>query len=569
MLDKFLAVAALVPALALAEHDSRPNILYIMSDDHAAHAISAYGSRLAKVAPTPTIDRLAKEGALFKNAFCTNAICSPSRACVLTGQYNHTNGAFDLAGRVPPGKQTLAIEFGKAGYHTAMIGKWHLKDEPADFDYYSVLAGQGSYFNPEFRVRGDQPWKKNTIKFPGKHSTDVITDLTLDWLKKGWDQKKPFFLMHHYKAPHDYFENALRYEEFLKEVEIPEPRTLWKRDPKWGSLATRGYRDELIPHIGTSNGARNPRRSYLRDLPSRFPAEFPKDFDPKSHSDEENTRFAYNAYLKKFLRCVRGIDDNLARLFKHLEDTGQMDNTVIIYTGDQGFMLGEHDFQDKRWMYEESQRMPLLVRYPPAINAGTVIDSCVENVDFGPTMLDFAGIKSPSSMQGRSFKQHLVTGKEPEGWKQTAYYRYWMHMVHHDNPAHVGIRTKTHKLIYFYGCNYDGGYQTPPDWELYDLIKDPHETINLYDDPAHAKLIKTLKKQLAETRERVGDDGSHFPAAERVIQEFWDYDARDRKKAEMISRKFLLRREAELAAGKRGLPTHKGFTEASYPEESK
>lgn len=218
-------------------------------------------------------------------------------------------------------------------------------------------------------------------------------------------------------------------------------------------------------------------------------------------------------------------------------------------------------------MYEESQRMPLLVRYPPSIKAGTVIDSCVENVDFGPTMLDFAGIKIPASMQGDSFKAHLETGMEPEGWKETAYYRYWMHMVHHDNPAHVGIRTKTHKLIYFYGCNYDGGYQTPPGWELYDLINDPHETVNLYHDPAHSDLVAKLKRQLADTRKRVGDDGSHFPAAERVIQEFWDYDTKDRKKAEMISRKFLLRREAELKAGKRGLPTHKGFTNESYPEQ--
>lgn len=568
---KFLPLLALLPGSALADHheekhDSRPNILFIMSDDHAAHGISAYGSRLAGIAPTPTIDRLAEEGALFKNAFCTNAICSPSRACVLTGQYNHTNNAFDLSGRVPPGKQTLAIEFGKAGYHTAMIGKWHLKDEPADFQYYSVLAGQGTYFNPEFRVRGEKKWGKNTIKYKGKHSTDVITDITLKWLGEGWDQEKPFFLMHHYKAPHDYFENAPRYEDFLKDVDVPEPATLWKRDERWGSLATRGYRDELVPHIGTSNGARNPRRNYLEDLPPRFPAEFPKNFDPKNQTDEENTRMAYNAYLKKFLRCVKGIDDNLARLFKHLEDTGQMDNTIIIYTGDQGFMLGEHDFQDKRWMYEESQRMPLLVRYPKKIKAGTVIESCVENVDFGPTMLDMANLKVPASMQGKSFKQHLETGKEPAGWKQTAYYRYWMHMVHHDNPAHLGIRTKTHKLIYFYGCNYDGGYQTPAGWELYDLAQDPHETINIYHDPANTKLVADLKKQLAETRKRVGDDGSHHPAAEKVIQEFWDYDAKDQKKAEMISREFLKRREAELKAGKRNTTTHKGHTDASYPE---
>ncbi|MDB0067965.1 sulfatase [Akkermansiaceae bacterium] len=548
-------------------HDSKPNVLFIMSDDHAAHGVSAYGSRLAAIAPTPNIDRLAKEGALFDNAFCTNAICSPSRSCILTGQYPHTNGAFDLGAAVPPGKQTLAIEFGKAGYDTAMIGKWHLKDEPADFNYYSVLAGQGSYFDPVFRVRGDKAWEKNTVKYEGQHSTDVITDITLKWLGETWDQEKPFFLMHHYKAPHDYFKNALRYEDFLKDVNIPEPETLWTRGSQWGSIATRGANDELIPHIGTSNGSRNPRRNYLIDLPPLFPAEFPKDFDAKNFTEEQNTRMAYNAYLKKFLRCVKGVDDNLARLFKHLEETGQMDNTIIIYTGDQGFMLGEHDFQDKRWMYEESQRMPLLVRYPAKIKAGIVIDSCVENVDFGPTMLDFAGIKIPGSMQGKSFKEHLTTGKEPAGWKETAYYRYWMHMAHHDNPGHVGIRTKTHKLIYFYGCNYDGGYQTPPGWELYDLINDPHETKNIYHDPTQKGLVVKLKKQLAETRTRVGDDGSHFPECEKVLQEFWDYDAADQEKAKRISGVYLKRREAELKAGKRNIYTIKGHVDPSLQEK--
>ncbi len=536
----------------------QPNVLYIMSDDHAAHAISAYGSRLAQVALTPNIDRIAKEGALFTNAFCTNSICSPSRACVLTGQYNHINGSFDLGGRVLPGKQMLAIEMGQAGYHTAMIGKWHLKVEPADFDYYCVLPGQGKYHNPEFRVRGDKPWGKNIIKFDGKHSTDAITDLTLDWLKDGWDQKRPFFLMHHYKAPHDYFDNAMRYESYLADVDIPEPDTLWKRDERFGSIATRGADDELIPHIGTSIGSRNPRRSYLRDLPKRFPAEFPANYDPANHSDEENTRLAYNAYLKKFLRCVKGIDDNLGRLFKHLEDTGQLDNTVIIYTGDQGFMLGEHDYQDKRWMYEESQRMPFLVRYPKTVKAGQRLDTIIENVDYGPTMLDFAGAEIPASVQGRSFKSLLETGKEASDWKQEAYYRYWMHLAHHDNPGHLGMRTKTHKLIYYYGCNYDGGYQTPPGWELYDLVNDPHETRNLYHDPAHAKLAAELKARLAATRNRVGDDGSHYPKCEAIVQQFWDYDEADRAKARQISHSYLHRRLTELEAGKRSVRTWQG-----------
>ncbi|MCR9116439.1 MAG: sulfatase [bacterium] len=552
----FIVVAISAPWCVSAA--DKPNILYIMSDDHAAHAISAYEGRLAKTAPTPNLDRLAKEGALFTNAFCTNSICSPSRACVLTGQYNHINGAFDLSGSVPPGKQMLAIEMGKAGYQTAMIGKWHLKVEPADFDYYCVLPGQGKYHDPDFRIRGDKPWGKNTISFKGKHSTDAITDITIEWLKNGWNREQPFFLMHHYKAPHDYFDNAERYEEYLADVDIPEPKTLWTRDSRFGSIATRGDNDELLPHIGTSIGARNPRRSYLGDLPKLYPNEFPENYDPANYSDEENTRFAYNAYLKKFLRCVKGVDDNLGRLFRHLESTGQFDNTVIIYTGDQGFMLGEHDYQDKRWMYEESQRMPFLVRYPKSVPAGQRIDAIIENVDYGATMLDFAGAKTPDSVQGRSFKSILETGNEPDDWKQESYYRYWMHMAHHDNPAHVGIRTKTHKLIYYYGCNYDGGYQTPPGWELYDLKAYPHETQNLFHDPEHAELAAELKQRLAAVRKRVGDDGSHYPKCEAVVQQFWNYDEADQAAAREISHTYLKRRLKELEAGKRNVRTWVG-----------
>ena len=557
-MKKFVLSLIAICGPLVAYADSQPNILFVMSDDHAAHAISAYGSRLAKIAPTPNLDRLANEGALLTNAFCTNSICTPSRAAILTGQYNHINGVFDLGGRIVPGKQILALQMKKAGYQTAMIGKWHLKVEPADFDYYCVLPGQGKYHDPIFRIRGPKNWGQNTIQFKGKHSTDAITDLTLDWLKNGWDQKKPFFLMHHYKAPHDYFDNAPRYESYLADVEIPEPATLWKRDPRFGSLATRGDNDELIPHIGTSIGGRNPRRSYLHDLPRKYPNEFPPNFDPASYSDKENTRLAYNAYLKKFLRCVKGVDDNFGRLLKHLESTGQLDNTLIIYTGDQGFMLGEHDYQDKRWMYEESHRMPFLVRYPAKIAKGQRIDSIVENVDFGPTMLEFAGAEIPDSVQGRSFKSILETGDEPNDWKKEAYYRYWMHMAHHDNPGHLGIRTKTHKLIYYYGCNYQGGYQTPAGWELYDLVNDPHETKNLYHDPDHRELADELKNRLAELRKRVGDDGSHYPKCEAIVQEFWDYDEADQAKARQISHQYLKRRLDELKGKNRNPRTSTG-----------
>jgi arylsulfatase A-like enzyme len=537
----FLGVAACFVYSNNVSGEERPNILYIMSDDHTSQAVGAYGSRLAALNPTPTIDRLAREGVMFENAFCTNSICSPSRACVLTGQYNHVNGVYDLRGKVPVEQQYLAIEMKKAEYHTAMIGKWHLKVEPAAFEHYCVLPGQGKYFNPEFRIRGDQKWPKNKIKFDGMHSVDAITDLSIAWLKDGWDQDRPFFLMHHYKSPHDYFEYAPRYESYLADTEIPEPENMWKRNPKFGSLATRGENDELIPHIGTSIGRRNPRRSYAADFK----------IDP-ALSDEAAKRAAYNVYLKAYLRCVKGVDDNLKRLFDHLTEAGQMDNTLIIYTGDQGFMLGEHDYQDKRWMYEESQRMPFLVRYPKSIPAGIKTDAIIENVDFAPTMLAFAGVKTPEYMQGQSFREICETGKETPGWKQSAYYRYWMHMAHHDNPGHVGIRTKDHKLIFYYGAGYGPkDVRTPPAWELYDLKNDPSENVNQYDNPKYAAIAQSLKRQLAEKRIQIGDTGADYPEIEGVIQKFWDYGPDELAESARISNQFLKHRTDELKQTKK------------------
>ncbi|MBT7981988.1 MAG: sulfatase [Akkermansiaceae bacterium] len=525
----------------------RSNIIFIMSDDHTSQAIGAYGSRLAKLNPTPTIDQLAEEGMLFENAFCSNAICAPSRATILTGQYAHTCGVHDLRGSIEPGGQYLAKEMKKAGYQTAMIGKWHLKKEPADFDYYCVLPGQGKYHDPEFRIRGQKKWPKNIIKFDGIHSSDAITDQTLKWLKESRDESKPFFLMHHYKAPHDYFEHAHRYNDYLADVEIPKPENLHNSPPaRFGSIATRGYQDELIPHVGTSIGNRNPRRSYAKDLPQKFPQDYPADYDPSKLSDKQVQDMAYNVYLRKYLRCVKGVDDNLERLFAYLKKSGLMDNTVIIYTGDQGFMLGEHDYQDKRWMYEESMRMPFLIRYPETIKAGSRTDAVVGNVDYAPTILDFAGVKKPDYMQGRSFKSICETGNEPKDWPNEAYYRYWMHMAHHDNPGHVGIRTKRYKLIYFYGVDYQGGNQTPPAWELYDMEKDPFESNNLYDDSKYTDKVTELKGRLASLRQRIGDDGKDFPKTEKVLQKFWDYDGSDRERARKISGEFLERRLLEL-----------------------
>ena len=552
-----LTVAVLLMAGISVGADSRPNVLFIMSDDHTAQAVGAYATVLKPLNPTPTLDKLAAEGITFDNAFCVNSICTPSRACIITGQYPHVNGVFDLGGRVKPENQTLPILFRQAGYQTAMIGKWHLKAKP-NFDYYKVLPGQGKYFDTQFRIQGAKPWPKNTVTHTGEHSSDAITDSTLEWFKTKRDPNKPFFVCHQFKAPHDYFENAPRYQKYLANVEIPEPPTLYDVPSSFGSIATRGYKDELTPHIGTSIGKRNLRRSYAVDLKQRFPEELPANYDVAKLSERETTRLAYQAYLRKYLRCVKGVDDNLERLFDYLKAEGLYDNTVIIYTGDQGFWLGENDYQDKRWAYDPSMRMPFIVRYPKTIKAGTRSDAIVENVDYPALMLDFASIPAPGSMQGRSFKSICETGREPEGWKQAAYYRYWMHMAHHDNPGVLAIRTKTHKLIYYYGCNYDGGYRTPPGWELYDLKKDSAEINNVYDDPAYAPVRDRLKKQLAALRENVGDDGSHYPAAEKVLQEFWDYDSVDREKARKISRDYLDRRLKELKEGKRNPRTWLG-----------
>ncbi len=512
----------------------RPNILFIMSDDHTAQAVGAYATLLKPLNPTPNIDTLSNSGMVFDNAFVTNSICTPSRACIMTGQYNHTNRVFDLDGRLQPDKQMLPIEMRKAGYQTAVIGKWHLGTEP-NFDYYKVLPGQGKYFNPDFMVKGEKSWPQNVVTHQGQHESDAVTDSVLDWFLTARDPQKPFFLCYQFKAPHDMFQNAPRYDTHLEDVTIPEPETLWNMPDGWGSLATRGFNDELRPHIGTSIGRRNPRRSYARKWAS----------DPALDNDAAK-RLAYQTYLKKYLRCVKGVDDNIGRVLAYLKEQGLYDNTLIIYTGDQGFWLGEKDYQDKRWAYDVSQRMPFIVRYPKTIPAGARSDAIVENIDYPALLLDFAGIEIPSSVQGRSFRSICETGKEPAGWKQAAYYRYWMHMAHHDNPGQMAIRTKTHKLIYFYGCDYQGKNQTPPAWELYDLTKDPDELHNRYDSPAHAVVRDQLKKQFAGLRKQVGDDGSHFPECEKVVREFWYYDEAARTKAVEISHQYKAQREAKL-----------------------
>jgi arylsulfatase A-like enzyme len=504
-----------------------PNILYIMTDDHAAHAIGAYGGRLAAMNATPTLDLLAKQGTTFTHVFSTNSICTPSRASILTGQYSQTNQVLDLYDTLPPERQYLPWILRERGYETAMIGKWHLTEEPAAFDYYQVLPAQGAYFDPEFLVRGKAPWPGNTQQYRG-HSSDVITNLGIQWLRER-NSKKPFFMMLHFKAPHDMFEYSPFYETFLADTEIPEPSDLLIRNPSFGSKGTRGENDTLIHEIGTSVSKRNPRRNRGKEL----------GIDPNL-SDKDYTHQAYQTYLKAYLRCVKGVDDNLARLFETLKQINVWDNTLVVYTSDQGMMLGEHDLIDKRWMYDESIRMPFIVRHPHKKHAPRHSNLLINNTDIAPFLIELAGGVAPNYMQGKSFAS-ILDRKQPPNWRTASYYRYWMHRAHHDVPAHFGIRTARYKLIFFYGAHYEKeipnyydqayihaghaspiGVNTPPAWEFYDLMKDPTEQKNVYQDKHYSNIIHQLKQELIRQRKFYGETDDAYPHLKKIIDTHWN-----------------------------------------------
>lgn len=552
------ALPILLPALfflSCAEGDTNnekgaPNIIFIMSDDHTTQGFGIYGSRLAALNPTPNLDALAREGMIFDNVFVNNAICVPSRAAIITGQRAQTNGVIDLEGSIAPEKQFLPLEMKKLGYQTAIIGKWHLHHEPAAFDFYQVLPGQGSYFDPEFRVQGTRPWPENTIRTKG-HSSDMIMDATLDYLKNERNPDQPFFLMHHFKAPHDDFEYAQRYEDYLSDTFIPEPESLYDMG-NHGSEAVRGKNDSLTRIIGSSVSHRNVIRNQAmniywndssvykqyrnaRDIGAGEYVKWTIDAEERKYTSE-----VYQDYLKKYLRCVKGVDDNIKRLMDYLREENLLQNTIIVYTGDQGFMLGEHDYIDKRWMYDESMRMPFFVRYPSKIRAGSRTDAIINNTDFAPTLIELAGGSTPDYMQGKSFKTILETGEEPTNWPKATYYRYWMHLAHrHQNPAHFGIRTKKHKLIFYYGRYWvdtddpkatwnknswgnDFTNHTPPAWEFYDLENDPKEMNNVYKAKEYQEVIADLKQQLLNLRQELNETDVNYPHIQRVIDANWN-----------------------------------------------
>jgi len=471
-----------------ARAKTRPNIIFIMADDHASHALSCYGS---KINTTPNLDRLAKEGMLFKNCFCTNSICAPSRAVILTGKYSHINGVIDNRVKFDPTQQTFPKLLQKAGYETAMIGKWHLKTDPTGFDYWNILPGQGRYYNPILIEMGQRK------KYTG-YVTDIITDHALNWLKSR-KSDKPFCLMFHQKAPHREWEPGPKYLKLYDGIEIPEPETLFDDYSNRGRAAK-----EQDMTIKKTLNARDLKLVAPKNLTPEQRKAWDAAYNPKNKAFEQANlqgkdliRWKYQRYIKDYLRCIASVDENVGRILNYLDETGLAENTIVIYTSDQGFYLGDHGWFDKRFMYEESLRMPLLVRYPKEIKPRSVNDNIVLNLDFAPTFLDFAGVPIPKDMQGRSIRP-LLQGKTPPDWRTSMYYHYYEYPAVHSVKRHYGIRTKRYKLIHFY---YD-----IDEWELYDLQKDPHELNNVYNDPTYADVVKLLKEQLKKLRKKYGDN---------------------------------------------------------------
>ena len=452
-------------ALADDASEARPNIVFIMSDDHAAHATGTYGGRLSELDPTPHLDKLAEEGMRFDRAYATNSICTPSRATLLTGQYSHLNGV-PVFNPIDPERAVFPTMLQQAGYYTALIGKWHLGSDPVGFDDWEIFPGQGAYWNPAFYTATGQR------KYEG-HASDVTTDLAIERLKDR-PADKPFMLMVHHKAPHRNWQPHPRHQAKYKELKIPEPENLFD------------------DYSSRTNAIHEQRQSVARDLNKNDLKQDP----PPGLSEDELVRWKYQRYMQDYLACVQGVDDSIGRITDWLDEHGLKENTVVIYTSDQGFFLGEHGMYDKRFMYEESARMPLVVRWPAAVKPSAVCEALVTNCDFAPTFLDLAGLPPSPEMQGRSLVP-LLRGEQPEDWRTAFYYRYYHDPGDHNTRAHYGIRTATHKLIYFWRKD---------QWECYDLVADPQEMHNIYEDPAAAEAVAGLKEQLKELKQAARDE---------------------------------------------------------------
>ena len=462
--------SAALPQWALAGRASapRPNIIFIMADDHAAHALSCYGSRINT---TPNLDRLASGGMRFSNCFCTNSICAPSRATILTGKYSHLNGLKGNYEEFDSSQRTFPELLREAGYETALVGKWHLQSNPVGFDYWNILPGQGVYRDPTTIEMGTETTHTGYV-------TDIITDQCLDWLASR-SSSRPFLLLCQHKAPHRNWVPDAKHASMYEGVDIPEPET---------------FNDDYATRCDAARHQAMTIEHHLVDSDCKGPP-------PEGLSGQAQKKWKYQRYIKDYLRCVASVDDNVGRLLDYLDESGLARDTMVVYTSDQGFFLGDHGWYDKRFMYEESLRMPLLVRYPRVVSPGSVCDHIVLNLDFASTFVDLAGGALPADVQGTSMRP-LLEGYTPGDWRTSMYYHYYEYGDEgvggwHRVRPHYGVRTRRYKLIHFY----DG----IDAWELYDLCRDPHELRNIYDVPAYAGLVRRLRVELERLQAQYRD----------------------------------------------------------------
>ena len=507
------AVGAVSCGNGAKEEARRPNILFIMTDDHTTQAMSCYGGRLIQ---TPNMDRIAGEGIRFDNCYATNALSGPSRACILTGKFSHENGFTDNASIFDGDQQTFPKLLQQAGYQTAIVGKWHLISEPQGFDYWSVLSGQGEqgdYYSPDFWEKDGDTTRNVTCE---GYVTDVVTDKAISYIQ-GRDKDKPFCLMLHQKAPHRNWMPSPKNLGIFNDTVFPEPENLF--DDYSGRGEAARSQDMSLEHtftedwdlkLLTGDEMRANPSNHLAQVYLRMPEDVQRKWDSVyagriaeyrsgKLSGKELVRWKYQQYMRDYLATVLSVDEGIGRVLECLEKEGELDNTIVVYTSDQGFFLGEHGWFDKRFMYEECQRMPLIVRYPKAIKAGSVSSALCMNVDFAPTFLDFAGVEIPSDIQGESLKRVLENGgKTPEDWRKAVYYHYYEYPAEHSVKRHYGIRTNDFKLIHF--------YNDIDQWEMYDVKKDPKEMSNIFDSEEYASTRESLLNLLRDVQKQYGDD---------------------------------------------------------------
>lgn len=476
-----------------------PNIVFIFTDDHAFQAISAYGGRLQDIAPTPNIDRLAREGMIFNRCYVTNSICAPSRAVIQTGKYSHLNGVPTNGDVFDGNQQTFPKLLQQAAYQTALIGKWHLKSTPQGFDYFDVLPGQGHYYNPDF-INAEGRYQEQG------YVTDIITDKALGWLDSVRGEGQPFMLMIQHKAPHREWEPKPEHVAAWDGVTFPEPDNLFDDYRNRGTAAkvqdmtlkeTMRIEKDLKMWADTTDPTYT--RTFGR-MDARQRAAWNAVYEPKikayqekNPQGEELIRWKYQRYMEDYLACIRSVDENIGRVLDYLDQNGLSENTLVVYASDQGFYLGEHGWFDKRFMYEESFRTPLLARWPGKITPGSVNHDLVSNIDFAPTFLTVAGAGVPEDMQGKSLEP-IFKGEKPADWRESLYYHYYEFPGVHDVHRHEGVVKGPHKLMYFYALD---------EWELYDLNKDPHEMNSVYEEPDYEPVISELKEELQKLREEL------------------------------------------------------------------